>query len=81
MNYSDARDRYHNSPPFKALVDMMIAAAMSLEMSPGELREAAVFAEITVGVMKPVREFTEARERRKDALVGLAPEDPPAEPE
>ena len=54
MNMCDASDRYLRDTQFKNVVDMMVSYAMSLEMSPGELREAAVFAEIKFQAMQPI---------------------------
>ena len=52
MNLTDANDRYHRDSAFKSLVDYMMGMAMRLDFSPGELREAAVFAEITIQRMR-----------------------------
>ena len=46
MTYEEMHNRYHNDPLFCKLVDAMVHAMGELEFSPGELRMAAVFAEI-----------------------------------
>ena len=56
MNFLDVKDKYERDPRYRSVVEQMVHMAMSLEMSPGELREAAVFAEITVMSMRPVRD-------------------------
>ena len=67
MNFMDAKDRYLTDPHFHAVVDQMVAMALNLDMSPGELRQAAVFAEIKFMTMRPAREmfpdFTQELER------------------
>lgn len=55
MMFDEAKDRYLRDPQFKQIVDIMVHQALSLQMSPGELREAAVFAEIRFYAMKPAR--------------------------
>lgn len=62
----DAAERYHRDPQFKALVQMMVAHALSLDMSPGEMREAAIFAEVKVQAMKPVGMLFPNRAREID---------------
>ena len=56
MNFNDARDRYMNDPQFHAVVDQMVHMALSMDMSPGELRIAAAFAELKFFASRPVRE-------------------------
>lgn len=45
MNIEKARERYQNDPLFRQLVDAMMQGTRELKFSPGELREAAVYAE------------------------------------
>jgi hypothetical protein len=45
MNYDQAAERYRNDPMFHRLVRAMMDSIGQLQFSPGELREAAVFAE------------------------------------
>ncbi|MEQ8504634.1 MAG: hypothetical protein RIB80_04860 [Rhodospirillales bacterium] len=54
MDYGKAKDRYLNDATFRALVDTMAAGIDHLQFSPGELREAAVFAEIVHSERNPV---------------------------
>ena len=46
MSLDKARERYRNDAIFRHLVDAMMEGFHRLNFSPGELREAAVFAEI-----------------------------------
>ena len=46
MNLEKARERYRSDATFRYLIDAMMAGFHRLNFSPGELREAAVFAEI-----------------------------------
>ncbi len=62
MNYRDAQDRYERDPAFKMLVDMMINQIGELNFSPGEIREAAVYAEISFQMMQPPKSITVRRE-------------------
>lgn len=57
MNFIDARERYFRDSHFKSLVDMLVSHAMSLDMSPGEIREAAVFAEIKFQMLQPAKQL------------------------
>ena len=65
--FSEFEERYRNDVQFKALIDVMIHQAESLQMSPGELRMAAIFAEWKIQLMRPpgpiYMTIDEARER------------------
>lgn len=69
MNLMDARDRYERDAAFRSAVDMMMAVAMRLEMSPGELREAAVFAEIKVQAMRPLETILPGRSQEIEGML------------
>lgn len=58
MMHSDADERYRRDPQFKSLVDMMIHQINILSFSPGEMREAATYAEISHQRMYPNTSFT-----------------------
>lgn len=49
-----ARKRYANDVHFRMLVDVLITQVLTLELTPSELREAAVFACILVEERRPV---------------------------
>ena len=57
MHMSEMKQRYDRDNQFRALVDTMVAYAVDLQMSPGEMREAAIFAEIMVQTMRPISEL------------------------
>ena len=57
MNFIDLEERYRRDPQFAQLVDFMVHNALELQMSPGEMRQAAVFAEIKFAMLKPVRQI------------------------
>lgn len=67
----DADERYNRDPGFKSIVDMMVAYAIQLQMSPGELREAAVFAEIKVLRLTPPKYFVRPDSDRITATEAL----------
>ena len=46
MDYRDAATRYRNDPSFRAAVDAMVQWQFDLKLSAGEMRAAALFAEI-----------------------------------
>lgn len=46
-------DRYHNDPAFHAAVDLMQALILDLQLSPSEVREAAMFACYLVELRRP----------------------------
>jgi hypothetical protein len=48
------RDRYTNDPAFHAFVDMTRAMIERLELSPSEVREAAMFACYMVEATRPI---------------------------
>ncbi len=47
-NLQTGRDRYRNDPQFKALVDMMVGHIRQLDVTPSEMRDAAMTASIIV---------------------------------
>jgi len=51
MDYRKGQERYANDPAFRQMVDFMVHQINDLQMSPGELRDAAVFAEIKFRMM------------------------------
>jgi len=53
MNYDQVNEKYNRDSDFRQLVDFLTHQAETLRMSPGEMREAAVFAEIRFQMMKP----------------------------
>lgn len=55
MDFHGASDRYLHDPRFKAVVDEMVAMAMSMDMSPGEIRIAAGYAELQFFASQPAR--------------------------
>lgn len=57
MNYEDAERRYMTDAVFHHFVDSMVRAIDNLEMSPGEMRAAAVFAEIMHRRTRPMLLF------------------------
>lgn len=64
----ELEERYRNDAAFRAVVDMMVYQIKQLNMSPGELRIAAVFAELSYQAMyrrmEPIRMTAlEAQER------------------
>ena len=69
MNLVDANERYHRDADFRRVVDQMVNIATTLQMSPGELREAAVFAEIKIQAMKPLESLIPGRRQEIDALM------------
>lgn len=46
IGFDKAQDKYRNDPQFRQLVDVMVNAIETLQFSPGEIRQAAIFAEI-----------------------------------
>jgi hypothetical protein len=46
VNFEQARQRYFNDVVFNHFVDSMVKAIEELNMAPGEMRQAAVFAEL-----------------------------------
>lgn len=54
--------RYMTDAPFRNLVDSMVNMSLQLRFSPGELREAAVFAEIRVEMLRATPSFFYRRE-------------------
>jgi hypothetical protein len=45
MNYyRDSEERYHNDNEFRAVVDVLMVAAVNHGFTPGELKQAAFFA-------------------------------------
>jgi len=59
-------ERYQTDAPFRRLVDMMMHMALQLQFSPGELREAAVFAEYRAQMLKPLASMFFPNERGSD---------------
>jgi len=53
MNLKYADDRYANDPKFHHLVRSLEALIENLEMTPSEIREAAVYACLRVEVRRP----------------------------
>jgi len=53
MDHDDARRRYLSDPVFRNLVDMMVHTIRELQFSPGEIREAAIFADIKFQQLRP----------------------------
>ena len=53
LDYDYALAKYHSDAPFKQLVDSMIHHMRTLNYSPGEMRQAAVFAEILFQQRQP----------------------------
>jgi hypothetical protein len=62
MMFDEARRRYLTDPVFNRMVDTMVQAIDALQMSPGEMREAAVFAELLHHERRPP--FIAAKEPR-----------------
>lgn len=48
-----AEERYHRDPQFHALVESLYAAIMNLELTPTEIREAAMLAQLKFEQRKP----------------------------
>lgn len=49
-----ARLAYHNDPVYRNMVDTMINLIISLDLSPSEIRQAAMFACYLVEERKPI---------------------------
>lgn len=49
MNLDKAREAYRNDPVYHQLVEVLINQVETLQLTPSELREAAVFACIVLG--------------------------------
>jgi hypothetical protein len=52
-NYEKAKHAYLNDPVYRTLVESMLHAIHSLQTTPSELREAAMFASILYGQTNP----------------------------
>lgn len=66
MYMTDTLEKYHRDQQFKTIVDTLVAYAMQMEVSPGELREAAIFAEIKFQSMHPIATLFPHRYREID---------------
>lgn len=55
-------DRYQNDPAFRHVVDSLQAIILGLELSPGEVREAAMFAAFRVELYHPRPLYIRLRE-------------------
>ena len=53
LDYDYARAKYQSDAAFKQIVDAMIHHMHTLNYSPGEMRQAAVFAEILFQQRRP----------------------------
>jgi hypothetical protein len=68
-----ARERYHNDPFYKNVVDSLTHMISTAQLSPSEMREAAVLASINYEMMH-IRQFhipmtTELHEKLEDLHV------------
>jgi hypothetical protein len=55
MPLDRARDRYYHDPTFRAVVDILQAIIIRLEMTPSEIREASTFACVLIEERRPMR--------------------------
>lgn len=54
MTFEEAAKRYRDDAAFNVCVNAMVRAIEELQMSPGEMRQAAVFAEYVYQERNPV---------------------------
>lgn len=69
MNLDKAREAYRNDPQYHHLVDVLVNQIEALELSPSEIREAAMFACIICEEHQPVKMLS--REELEKCVGGL----------
>jgi len=54
MYLNNADEYYNNDPVFRSLIDVLMSLILKLEMTPSEIRQAAIYASIKVERIKPL---------------------------
>jgi hypothetical protein len=57
MNFDEAARRYRDDPGFHGVVEMLRGVIVNLQLSPGEVRDAAMFAAYLVELYRPSLPF------------------------
>lgn len=68
LSYRDCEERYRRDATFAAMINSLLNIAENLQMSPGELREAAVFAEVLFYRTHPLPYIWELRPNQVNDL-------------